>query len=77
MRAGPGLHWPRILWVTIVLSVTAGILASTHLPAAAMSATRAVFWVGRVLFVLGLASALGSPYRKYMRRTKRLVPFVF
>jgi protein-S-isoprenylcysteine O-methyltransferase Ste14 len=24
-----------------------------------------------------LAEALGEPYRSYMRRTKRLIPFVF
>ena len=30
----------RILWVTVVVSVTAGILAGTHLPAAAMGNAR-------------------------------------
>lgn len=149
----------RILWITIVLSVTAGILASTHLPAAAMGGAAVAFWVGCALFVLGsalrwysifylgrfftvnvaihsrheiidtgpykrirhpsysgaliaflglalslanwvslavvlvpillafsrrisieenaLASALGSPYIRYMRRTKRLAPFFY
>lgn len=149
----------RTLWITILLAVTSGILASTRLPWAAMSGARIVFWVGCVLFgaglilrwysiiylgrfftvnvaihsgheiidtgpyarirhpsytgallaFLGLAltltnwislllivapiwwafsrrmsteeialgSALGSPYTNYMRRTKRLVPFIY
>lgn len=149
----------RILWITIVLSVTAGILASIYLPAAAMSGAAAAFWVGCALFALGLglrwysifylgrfftvnvaihsrheiidtgpyrrirhpsytgalvaflglalslanwvslavvlvpillafgrrisieenalASALGSPYINYMRRTKRLAPYIY
>jgi protein-S-isoprenylcysteine O-methyltransferase len=150
----------RTLWITIVLAVTAGIVASLRVPAAAMgSETGAVFWAGCVLFGLGLflrwyaivylgrfftvnvaihsgheiidtgpyrhirhpsytgallafvglaltlangvslavivvpilwafgrrisieetalASALGSPYTGYMRRTKRLVPFLY
>jgi protein-S-isoprenylcysteine O-methyltransferase len=149
----------RILWVTIVASVTAGILASVNLPAAAMEAVRPVFWLGCGLFAAGLslrwysiiylgrfftvnvaihsgheiidtgpykrirhpsytgallaflglaltltnwvslavilvpillafsrriaieehalASALGSPYINYMRRTKRLAPFIY
>jgi protein-S-isoprenylcysteine O-methyltransferase len=149
----------RILWVTIVVSVTAGILASIHLPDAAMGNARPVFWVGSLLFAAGLAlrwysiiylgrfftvnvaihsgheiidtgpykrirhpsytgallaflglaltltnwvslaavlipillafsrrisieenalaSALGSPYINYMRRTKRLAPFIY
>jgi protein-S-isoprenylcysteine O-methyltransferase len=149
----------RILWVTIVASVTAGILASMNLPAAAMENARPVFWLGCALFGAGLAlrwysiiylgrfftvnvaihsgheiidtgpykrirhpsytgallaflglaltltnwvslavilvpillafsrriaieenalaSALGSPYINYMRRTKRLAPFIY
>ncbi|MEO8017950.1 MAG: isoprenylcysteine carboxylmethyltransferase family protein [Pseudomonadota bacterium] len=149
----------RILWITIVVSVTAGILASTHLPRAEMPAAGAVFWLGCALFALGLtlrwysiiylgrfftvnvaihsaheiidtgpykrirhpsytgallaflglglsltnwvslalvmlpiflafsrrisieetalSSALGSPYINYMRRTKRLAPFIY
>jgi len=149
----------RILWVTIVASVTAGILASMNLPAAAMESARPVFWLGCALFGAGLAlrwysiiylgrfftvnvaihsgheiidtgpykrirhpsytgallaflglaltltnwvslavilvpillafsrriaieehalaSALGSPYINYMRRTKRLAPFIY
>src|SRR3954471_12174022 len=43
----------RVLWITIMLAVTAGILASTRVPAAAI-ANRAVFWAGCVLFALGL-----------------------
>jgi protein-S-isoprenylcysteine O-methyltransferase len=44
----------RVLWITIMLAVTAGILASSRIPAAAI-ANRAVFWAGCVLFGLGLA----------------------
>jgi protein-S-isoprenylcysteine O-methyltransferase len=146
------------LWITILLAVTAGILASTRLPWATMGGA-AVFWVGCAMFGLGLglrwysivylgrfftvniaihsgheiidtgpyarirhpsysgallaflglaltltnwislalivvpifwafsrristeetalASALGSPYINYMRRTKRLAPFIY
>jgi protein-S-isoprenylcysteine O-methyltransferase len=149
----------RTLWITIVLAVTAGILASIRVPGAAMGGARVVFWVGCVLFGAGLAlrwysisylgrfftvnvaihsrheiidtgpyarirhpsysgallaflglaltltnwwslalvlvptfwaftrrmateetalaSALGSPYTNYMRRTKRLAPFIY
>jgi protein-S-isoprenylcysteine O-methyltransferase len=149
----------RTLWITILLAVTAGIMASSRAPWAAMGGARIVFWVGCVLFggglalrwysiiylgrfftvnvaihsghdvidtgpyarirhpsysgaLLGflglaltltnwlslllvvapifwafsrristeetaLASALGSPYINYMRRTKRLAPFIY
>lgn len=149
----------RILWVTILLAVTAGVLASEHLPGAAMAGAGVVFWAGCGLFAAGLslrwysiaylgrfftvnvaihasheiidtgpyrrirhpsyagalfaflglalsltnwvslavvvlpiflafsrrisieetalASALGSPYINYMRRTKRLIPFAY
>ncbi|HEY6124918.1 MAG TPA: isoprenylcysteine carboxylmethyltransferase family protein [Steroidobacteraceae bacterium] len=150
----------RILWITIVLAVTLGVLASTWLPAAAMRGGAGIaFFAGCTLFGLGLAlrwysiaylgrfftvnvaihsrheiidtgpyrfirhpsyigallaflglaltlanwaslaivmvpialafgwrmsteesalaNALGSPYINYMRRTKRLVPFVY
>jgi protein-S-isoprenylcysteine O-methyltransferase len=150
----------RILWITIVIAVTLGILASTWVPAAAMgSIAWLAFFGGCVLFGFGLAlrwysiaylgryftvnvaihsrheiidsgpyrfirhpsytgallaflglaltlvnwaslfivmvpitmafgwrmsteenalgSALGSPYTSYMRRTKRLVPFLY
>jgi len=43
----------RVLWITIMLAVTAGILASSRMPAAAI-ANRTVFWAGCVLFGLGL-----------------------
>jgi len=148
----------RMLWITIVLSVTAGIMASIHVPSAAMGGAP-VFWMGCALFGAGLAlrwysinylgrfftvnvaihsaheiidtgpyarvrhpsysgalltflglaltltnwlslvlilvpiclafgrrmsveetalsSALGSPYTNYMRRTKRLAPFIY
>jgi|SRR5688500_13045016 protein-S-isoprenylcysteine O-methyltransferase len=150
----------RTLWITIVLAVSAGIVAAVRVPAAAMANyAGAIFWVGCALFGLGLmlrwysiiylgrfftvnvaihsgheiidtgpyryirhpsyagamlaflglaltlvnwvslavivvpimwafgrristeetalASALGSPYANYMRRTKRLAPFVY
>jgi protein-S-isoprenylcysteine O-methyltransferase len=149
----------RILWVTIVLAMTAGVAVSQRIPAAAMSRAALAFWLGCALFGVGLAlrwysiiylgrfftvnvaihsrheiidtgpyarirhpsyagallaflglalslanwaslalvvlpillafirrivteetalaSALGSPYINYMRRTKRLVPFVY
>jgi protein-S-isoprenylcysteine O-methyltransferase len=44
----------RVLWITIMLAMTAGILASTRVPAAAIT-NRAVFWAGCMLFALGLA----------------------
>jgi protein-S-isoprenylcysteine O-methyltransferase len=148
----------RMLWITIVLSVTAGIMASIRVPSAAMGGAP-VFWMGCALFGAGLglrwysinylgrfftvnvaihsgheiidtgpysrirhpsysgallaflglaltltnwlslllivlpiylafgrrmsveetalASALGSPYTNYMRRTKRLAPFIY
>jgi protein-S-isoprenylcysteine O-methyltransferase len=44
----------RVLWITIVLAVTAGILVSSRAPGAAI-ANRAVFWTGCALFGLGLA----------------------
>jgi len=43
----------RILWITIGLSMTAGIFAS-RVPATAIE-SNAVFWLGCVLFVLGVA----------------------
>ncbi|HET9863364.1 MAG TPA: isoprenylcysteine carboxylmethyltransferase family protein [Steroidobacteraceae bacterium] len=42
-----------VLWVTIVLAVTAGIYASYHAPRAAIG-SRLVFWLGCGLFALGL-----------------------
>ncbi|HEV7608417.1 MAG TPA: isoprenylcysteine carboxylmethyltransferase family protein [Steroidobacteraceae bacterium] len=149
----------RVLWITILAAVTAGILAASRLPAAAMPAAETLFWLGCALFALGLtlrwysiiylgrfftvnvaihssheiidtgpyrrirhpsytgalvaflglalslanwvsltvivlpifwafsrristeetalANALGSPYINYMRRTKRLAPFIY
>jgi protein-S-isoprenylcysteine O-methyltransferase len=45
----------RILWITIVLAVTAGIMAPAHAPMAAMPGGAFVFWLGCALFGLGLA----------------------
>jgi protein-S-isoprenylcysteine O-methyltransferase len=149
----------RVLWVAIVLAVTAGIVTSYRVPAMGMGSGSLVFWLGCSLFGAGLtlrwysiiylgrfftvnvaihsgheiidtgpyryirhpsytgallaflglaltlanwvslaivllpvawafsrrisieesalASALGSPYTNYMRRTKRLVPFIY
>jgi protein-S-isoprenylcysteine O-methyltransferase Ste14 len=44
----------RTLWITILLSVTAGIIASTRVPAAAFGGAVA-FWMGCALFGVGLA----------------------
>ena len=44
----------RVLWITIMLAVTAGMLASKRIPGGAI-ANSAVFWAGCVLFGLGLA----------------------
>jgi protein-S-isoprenylcysteine O-methyltransferase len=44
----------KVLWVTIMLAVTAGMLAASRVPGAAIPG-RAVFWTGCVLFGLGLA----------------------
>ena len=44
----------RMLWITIMVAVTAGIFASSHLTAAAITHP-AVFWAGCILFGLGLA----------------------
>ena len=44
----------RVLWVTIMLAVTAGMLASSRVPGAAIQ-NRAIFWVGCGLFCLGIA----------------------
>jgi protein-S-isoprenylcysteine O-methyltransferase len=45
----------RTLWITILLAVTAGILASSRMPWAAIGAARVAFWTGCALFGLGLA----------------------
>jgi len=46
----------RVLWVTILLAITAGILASQRLPEAAFGSRRAAaLWLGCALFGIGLA----------------------
>jgi protein-S-isoprenylcysteine O-methyltransferase len=45
----------RTLWITILLAVTAGIVASTRVPAAGMGGAAVVFWMGCALFGAGLA----------------------
>jgi protein-S-isoprenylcysteine O-methyltransferase len=46
----------RVLWATILIAITAGILASQRLPQAALGGSRATaLWVGCALFGLGLA----------------------
>lgn len=44
----------RTLWITILLSVTAGIVASTRVPTAALGGA-VTFWMGCALFGVGLA----------------------
>ena len=48
-------HSLRLIWVTILLSLTAGFLASSHLSVAALNAGPELFWLGCALFVFGLA----------------------
>jgi len=149
----------RMLWITILISVTAGIMVSYRMPAGHMAGGPVLFWLGCALFASGLvlrwysilylgrfftvnvaihssheiidtgpyrlirhpsyagallaffglavtlenwlalpiivvpvfwafsrriateetalANALGSPYTNYMRRTKRLAPFIY
>ncbi len=45
----------RLLWITNVLFVCAGIVASYRVPEAAIGAARPLFWIGTTLFGLGLA----------------------
>lgn len=46
----------RVLWATILLAVTAGILVASRVPAAAMGSARDMaLWVGCALFGSGLA----------------------
>jgi protein-S-isoprenylcysteine O-methyltransferase Ste14 len=45
----------RVLWLTILIAVTAGILASSRLPAAALGGGLPLFVVSCVLFATGLA----------------------
>jgi protein-S-isoprenylcysteine O-methyltransferase len=44
----------RVLWITIMISMTAGIVVSHHVTQAAFSSV-AAFWSGCALFFLGLA----------------------
>jgi protein-S-isoprenylcysteine O-methyltransferase len=48
-------HSLRLIWITILVSLTAGFLASTHLTAAALGVGPRLFWFGCALFVAGLA----------------------
>ena len=45
----------RLIWVTILLSLTAGFLASTRFPGAALHGGALPFEIGCALFVVGLA----------------------
>src|SRR5262252_1383604 len=42
-----------LLWVTISSAITAGIIASHRIPAAALGARQALFWIGCALFAVG------------------------
>src|SRR5689334_20902239 len=48
-------HSLRLIWITILISLAAGFLASSHLPAAAIAGGLPLLWIGCVLFVAGLA----------------------
>ena len=48
-------HSLRLIWITILLSLTAGFLASSHLLGAAIAGGLPLFWIGCALFVAGLA----------------------
>ena len=48
-------HSLRLIWVTILISLAAGFVASTHLPGAAIAGGLPLFWIGVALFVVGLA----------------------
>jgi protein-S-isoprenylcysteine O-methyltransferase len=48
-------HSLRLLWITILISVTAGILISFRLPQAAIGGGTPLFWVSCALFTAGLA----------------------
>ena len=45
----------RMLWITNMLVVFAGIIASYRVPEAAIGAGRTLFWIGSTLFGFGLA----------------------
>jgi protein-S-isoprenylcysteine O-methyltransferase len=44
----------RTLWITIVFAMTAAIVISYRVPAATIHGGRALFWLGCILFGLGL-----------------------
>lgn len=48
-------HSLRLLWITILISVTAGILTPSQLPQAAIGGGTPLFWVSVALFAGGLA----------------------
>jgi len=48
-------HSLRLIWITILISLTAGFLASTHLPTTALGVGPRLFWAGCALFAAGLA----------------------
>jgi protein-S-isoprenylcysteine O-methyltransferase len=52
----------RLIWITILLSVTAALLASTRLPKAAIGGGAPLFAVSCALFVVGLALRWYSIY---------------
>lgn len=52
----------RMLWITNVLVVFAGVIASYRVPHAAIGAARPLFWTGCALFGLGLALRWYSIY---------------
>jgi len=43
-----------LLWITISAAITAGIIASHRIPAAALGARQALFWTGCALFAAGI-----------------------
>ena len=45
----------RILWLTIVVSVTVAIFAAARFPAAAIGKANLLLWVGCAVFALGIA----------------------
>ena len=48
-------HSLRVIWITILISLTAGFLAAANLPAATLGLGPELFWIGCALFVFGLA----------------------
>jgi protein-S-isoprenylcysteine O-methyltransferase len=52
----------RVLWISNTVAVFGGIVASYRLPEAAIGAARPLFWIGTMLFALGLALRWYSIY---------------